>query len=194
MPKSGQLIILSGPSGVGKSTVLKQVLEHFGRQLRLSVSATTRTPRAGEKDGVDYYFISKDEFARRREAGEFLECMEVFGRGHWYGTLHSEVRSSLDVGKWVILEIDVDGAEHALRHYPHAITIFLRPSSETVLEQRLRHRGTEQEEAIRRRLSVARRELARADGYDHQVVNDNIDEAVSEICRILNSRGLIKND
>src|SRR2546430_14795331 len=100
------LIILSGPSGVGKSTVLRRLVGRFPDRLRLSISATTRPPRPGETDGVDYYFLAPDEFARRRQAGEFLESCEVFGRGHWYGTLLSEVRPSPNDQKWVILDID----------------------------------------------------------------------------------------
>src|SRR3954468_22584249 len=105
------LIVLSGPSGVGKSTVLRRGVARFPDRLRLSISATTRLPRPGEIDGVDYYFMSPEEFARRRQAGEFLESCEVFGHGHWYGTLLSEVRPSPTDAKWVILDIDVDGAE-----------------------------------------------------------------------------------
>ena len=153
--------------------------------MRLSVSATTRPPRPGEMDGVDYYFLTPEEFARRRQAGEFLECCEVFGRGHWYGTLLSEVRPSRSDQKWVILDIDVDGAEKVRGQFPDVPTIFLRPSSEAELERRLRARGTESEEAIQRRLEVARRELARADQYQFQVVNDTVDRAVDEISEIL---------
>lgn len=192
MSRPGQLVILSGPSGVGKSTVLERVLARLGDLVRLSVSATTRPPRPGEVDGRDYHFLSTDEFDRRREAGNFLECMEVYGRGHWYGTLLEEVRPSLDSGKWVILEIDVDGARQALGHFPQALTIFIHPGSEAELERRLRGRGTESEEAIRRRLEVARRELERASEYEHRVTNNSVDEAVDEICRILTERGLSK--
>jgi guanylate kinase len=187
---TGQLIIISGPSGAGKSTVVERVLERFANELRLSVSATTRPPRPGEIDGRHYHFLAPEEFARRRKADEFLECMEVFGRGHWYGTLLSEVRPSLAAGKSVLLEIDVDGAEQALTTFPRAVTIFIRPGSEAELERRLRGRGTEQEEAIQRRLEVARRELERAGRYQYQVVNDTVDHAVDEVCEILRSRGL----
>jgi guanylate kinase len=189
--KLGKLVVISGPSGVGKSTVVRQVLKEFGTRIHLSVSATTRPPRGDEQDGVDYFFLSDAEFARRRADGEFLECIEVFGRGHWYGTLWSEVRSSLSRGKWVILEIDVDGAREVLRQYPEAVTVFIRPDSLEELERRLRQRGTEREEAIQRRLAVARHELQLAGQYEHQVVNVTVPQTVDEISDILRSRGLI---
>jgi guanylate kinase len=186
------LVILSGPSGVGKSTVLRRLLDRYPDQLRLSVSATTRSPRPGEVDGVDYYFLEPAEFERRRQAGEFLECCEVFGRGHWYGTLWDEVRSSRGDRKSVILDIDVDGADTVRRQIPGLPSIFLRPSSEAELERRLRARGTETEAAIQRRLDVARRELTRADQYQFQVVNDTIDRAVDDIGQILTKLGIVR--
>ena len=188
--KPGKLVVISGPSGVGKSTVVREVLQRLGPAIRLSVSATTRPPRPGERDGVDYYFLTDAEFRRRRDEGEFLECIEVFGRGHWYGTLWSEVRSSLSQGKWVILEIDVDGAGEVLRQFPEAVTVFIRPDSVEELERRLRSRGTESEDAVQRRLAVARHELQLSSQYSHQVVNDTVDQAVDQICDILRSRGL----
>ena len=127
--------------------------------LELSVSATTRPPRPGEKDGVSYHFLTHEEFARRRTNGDFLEWKEVFGRGDWYGTLASTVTAGLRAGKWVILEIDVEGGQAVLEKYPSAITIFVHSGSLDELERRLRTRGTEGEESLQRRLEVARREL-----------------------------------
>jgi guanylate kinase len=182
----GKLIVISGPSGAGKTTLLAKLLARCPR-LNPSVSATTRSPRPGERDGVDYHYLSPEEFARRREAGEFLECCEVFGRGYWYGTLKNEVSPSLAAGKSVVLEVDVQGAMAVLATHPEAITIFVRPGDAAELERRLRGRGTDSEAAITRRLEVARRELDRASDYQYQVVNDDVDRAVQEIYEILRS-------
>jgi guanylate kinase len=180
----GNLIVISGPSGAGKTTVLREVFEQLP-WLEQSVSATTRSPRPGESNGHDYYFLTPEEFARRREAGEFLECFEVFGRGHWYGTLESEVSPRLLAGKSVVLEIDVDGTIAILKKYPDAITIFVRPESIEELERRLRSRGTESAAAIERRLEVARHELKSIGLYRHVVVNNDVTQAAEDICKIL---------
>lgn len=186
-PKPGKLVIISGPSGAGKSTVLRRVLAECSRPLELSVSATTRQPRPGETDGVEYHFLSKEEFARRRENHEFLEWKEVFKHGDYYGTLQNTVATGLTAGKWVVLEIDVEGAMMVLESHPEAITIFLHPGSDEELERRLRDRGTETEESITRRLEFARREMACLSKYKHEVVNDTVDQAVEDICQILAS-------
>jgi guanylate kinase len=185
---SAQLIVISGPSGAGKTTIVKQLFARCPR-LVASVSATTRSPRSGERDGVDYHFLSPTDFERRRQADDFIECFQVFGPGHWYGTLKSEVAPRLAAGKWVVLEIDVQGTLAVLEQYPDAVTIFVRPESIAELERRLRGRGTESEEAIERRLAVARRELAAADRYRFQVVNQSVDAAVEEIVGILELAG-----
>lgn len=182
----GRLVVVSGPSGAGKTTVMKRVFECASLPLAQSVSATTRPPRPGEKNGVHYHFVQPQEFASLKQGGEFLECFEVFGSGHWYGTLRREVATGLADGKWVVLEIDVQGARAVAAQYPDAITIFIRPGSEQELERRLRGRGTETEEALRRRLDHARWELGQASGYRFVVINDDLDRAVEEICQILN--------
>ena len=181
----GKLIIISGPSGSGKSTVVQRLLTDSELPLALSVSATTRPPRPGEQNGRDYIFLPDDEFQAKRKAGEFLECKEVFGRGYWYGTLRSVVSTGLGEGKWVLLEIDVQGALAVLQDYPQAITIFVHPGSMAELERRLRYRGTETQEAIQRRLDVAAEELALRHHYAHEVINDEIDTTVLQLCKLL---------
>ena len=185
----GHLVIVSGPSGAGKSTLLSRVLQQSSLPLTVSTSATTRDPRPGEIDGESYHFLSSEAFAAHRQAGDFLECKEVFGRGHWYGTLRAPVTSGLNAGKWVILEIDVEGALDVLQQIPGAITVFIHPGSVAELERRLRSRATESEDAIQQRLAEAGRELERAATYQHQVINDNLDHAVQEICDILAEQG-----
>ena len=185
---AGRVVVISGPSGVGKTTVVQRLFK-LCPQLAHSVSATTRPPRPEEINGRDYHFLSGEEFARRRAAGEFLECFEVFGRGYWYGTLWSEVTTGLAAGKWVVLEIDVQGAMAALERFPDAVTLFIRPESFEELERRLRGRATESEEAVQLRLAVAGRELASADRYQHQVINRSVDQAVDEIRSIFQGLG-----
>ena len=156
-----------------------------------SVSATTRPPRVGEQNGVDYHFIPAEEFERRRSAGDFLECCQVYGRQYWYGTLVDEVTPRLASGEWVVLEIDVEGTLSILARYPDAITIFVEPSHPDQLLERLRGRGTESPEAMARRLEVAHRELLQSHYYQHRVVNDNdVAASVTAIERILFDAGL----
>jgi guanylate kinase len=179
----GPLIILSGPSGSGKSTLLERLLAQTHWPLHVSVSATTRLPRSGEKDGQHYHFWTRERFEEARRAGEFLEWAEV--HGCLYGTLKSEVDPYRARGTGVILDIDVQGAAQVRRLYPDSVSIFLRASSLPTYEARLRQRGTESEEAIRRRLAGAARELAHAGEYDYQVVNDDLGTAVAEVDAIL---------
>lgn len=186
--RPGKLVVISGPSGVGKTTLLRRLLADLP-DLIPSVSATTRPPRAGERDGVDYHFMPVEEFEKRRAAAEFLECCRVYGRQHWYGTLVAEVTPRLAAGKWVVLEIDVEGTLSILERFPQAITIFIEPSHPDQLLQRLQGRGTESPEAMARRLDVARRELHEAHRYRHRVVNENVDEALGEVERVLATEG-----
>lgn len=186
---SGRLIILSGPSGAGKSTVVQQLLSDCPVPLKMSVSATTRARRPGEVDGVHYHFLTPEQFERRREDGEFLECKEVFQRGDWYGTLRSEVAAGRAEGKWVLLEIDVAGALSVLEQVPDAVTIFLHPGSMEELQQRLAARGTESQESLARRIEVARQEMKFISRYQHEVINDSVPRAVAEICEILKRSG-----
>ncbi len=181
----GNLIIISGPSGSGKSTVVQRLMVESELPLALSVSATTRPPRPGEENGRDYIFLTDEEFQAKRQAGEFLECKEVFGRGYWYGTLRNVVSTGLSKGKWVLLEIDVQGALAVLQGYPKAITIFVHPGSVAELEKRLRNRGTETQDSIQRRLDVASEELALRHHYTHEVINDEIDTTVQHLCKLL---------
>jgi guanylate kinase len=187
--ETGNVIVISGPSGAGKTTLVRQLFERMPR-LVSAVSATTRPPRPGELDGVDYFFLSEEEFHKRRAAGDFLECCEVFGHGYWYGTLNDQVSPSLAAGKSVVLEVDVEGAKSVFARHPEAITIFVRPDSIEELERRLVARGTESPAAIARRLEVARRELAQADWYQHQVINSDVDQAVDAMANILLSHGV----
>jgi guanylate kinase len=182
----GPLIIVSGPSGAGKSTVIARVLERRDLPLRLSVSATTRNPRDHEIDGVHYHFWTPEHFREQIAAGAFLEWAGVHGR--FYGTLRAEVKPYLEQGTGVVLDIDVQGAAQVREKCPECVTVFLRPSSMAVLEQRLRGRGTETEEAIQGRLLTAQSELARCAEYQYQVINDDLTTAVARLRDIIQSQ------
>jgi guanylate kinase len=179
----GPLIILSGPSGSGKSTVLARLLAESPWPLRLSVSATTRAPRPGEQDGVAYFFWTREEFEREVQAGAFLEWAEV--HGNCYGTLRREVEPYRDRGVGVILDIDTQGARRVRQACPDQVSVFLEAPHSEDYEARLRKRGTETEEAIRRRVAAAARELSRAGEYDYRVVNDDLDTAVARLREIV---------
>ena len=181
--RQGPLIIMSGPSGSGKSTLIERLLAAGTWPLRLSVSVTTRSPRPGEQDGKHYHFWTRDRFDREVQAGGFLEWAEV--HGNYYGTLKQEVEPFRARGEGVILDIDVNGWRQVKEQCPDAASIFLRTSAPDVLERRLRERRTETEEAIQRRLRGAARELAEADRYDHQVINDELDTAVADVRAIV---------
>lgn len=182
--KEGRLIVLSGPSGAGKGTVIRELMKN--RPVALSVSCTTRAPRSGEKDGRDYYFLTPEEFADRAAKGGFLEHAEVFGNR--YGTPRDIVLEKLKNGQDVLLEIDVQGAAQVKKNYPPAVTIFLMPPSEEELYLRLKGRGTETDEQISTRFAAARQEMAQAEHYEHIIVNDDAARAAREIETVLDSR------
>lgn len=176
--------MLSGPGGVGKGTVVRLLLErHDG--LRLSVSATTRPPRAGELDGRDYHFLSDAEFDELVMSGALLEWAEFAGRR--YGTPWSSVEQQLEDARTVILEIDVQGALQVRRRFAEAVLVFLAPPSPDALRERLRTRGTDSEERITERLAIAEWEQRQAEAFDHIVTNDDLDRAAEEIGRILSA-------
>ena len=174
--------MIAGPSGVGKGTVIQQVLERLPR-LRLSVSATTRPPRPNEQDGVDYLFVSDDEFASLARTGGLLEWAEVFG--HRYGTPLREVERALDAGHDLVLEIDVQGAHQVRERMPSAMLILIVPPSMEELERRLRSRATEDEDDVARRLEKVSWELQQEPWFDHVVVNDDAGRATDEVVAIL---------
>ncbi len=183
-----RLLILSGPAGAGKTTIVKRLLADCPVPIEMSVSATTRPPRPGEVDGRDYYFMSREKFLQAQAAGEFVEWAEVHRSGHLYGTLKSEVARIQGEHKWVLLEIDVEGARNVMQLYPDAVSVFLQTASIDVYEKRLRDRGTETEEVIQRRLRTAREELQYVASYKHCVINDDLERAVAEIRQLLASR------
>lgn len=185
LPKTGHLIILSGPSGAGKSTVVRELLANCPLPIELSVSATTRKQRAGEVDGRDYHFVTHEQFDHMRQAGEFLECKEVFGRGDWYGTPVAQTEHGLKAGQWMLLEIDVQGALSIMDKRPDVVSFFVHPGSLEELAIRLRRRGTDDEQAIQRRLEVAAEELQALKHYKHEVINHQVKLTASEICNIL---------
>ena len=165
--------MITGPSGVGKGTLIRELCRHF-TDLRLSVSATTRPPRSGERDGADYHFLTPEEFERRVEAGDFLEHAEY--AGNRYGTLRSEVERGP-----VVLEIELQGARQVREALPEAVQVFIAPPSFDALRERLLGRGTDSPEGIRARLATAEEELGAQDEFPHVVVNDDIARAAAEL-------------
>ncbi len=176
------MVVISGPSGVGKSSFVKQLLG-AGLNLEYSVSATTRARRPHETDGRDYLFLSREEFKRRIEAGEFVEWAEV--HGELYGTLRTETERRLREGRNVLLDIDVQGGRAVRKVYRDGVFIFVLPPSLASLEERLRGRGTDSDERIRLRLENARREIALVSEYDYAVVNDDLESALERVASII---------
>lgn len=185
MSAKGKVIIISAPSGCGKSTIINALLAKGEIDMQFSVSATNRKPREGEKHGVNYYFLSDEEFRRAIDAGEFVEYEEVYP-GRYYGTLRREIDRIVDAGRNVVLDIDVKGGVNVKRMYgDEAVSIFIQPPSVEALRQRLIGRGTETPEAIAQRVDRAEFEISYAPQFDHAVVNDDLDKAIAEVSDIL---------
>ena len=185
--KKGTFFVLSGPSGSGKGTVLKEVLRKSDR-IVYSVSATSRSPRAGEVDGINYYFKSREEFETLIKADAFIEYTETYG--NYYGTLKSEVEKAIVNGKNIILEIDPVGARNVRAHYPDAVLMFLVAPDLEVLSSRLSGRGSESAETFKRRHDAALSEMENATLYDYVVVNDFVERAADDILAIIRAENL----
>lgn len=180
----GKLIVISAPSGCGKTTIVKAILKKHP-DILFSVSATTRAIREGEKNGKDYYFLSKEEFKKRIENGDLIEWEEIFG--NLYGTLKSEVAKALAENKVMLFDVDVNGAISVKRNFPdNTLLIFIKPPSLDILKERLIKRNTEDNETIEKRLKRVSMELGEEEKFDFQVVNDDLEKAINEVDEIIN--------
>ena len=182
VPQPGKLIVITGPSGVGKGTLVKLLLQRHP-QLQISISATTRQPRTGEREGKDYYFLSKEDFKQAIAEDKLLEWAEY--AGNYYGTPRERVVEQIAAGNYVVLEIELAGARAIAQIFPAARRIFIMPPSIEELEQRIRNRGTNTEESIATRLKIARQEIAASDEFDFKVVNDDLEQAISRLDTII---------
>lgn len=188
MTKRGMLIVLSGPSGVGKGTVRKAIFDQPGNDFQYSISMTTRKPRPGEVNGKDYFFVSKEEFEQKIQAGEMLEYAKYVD--NYYGTPLKWINDTLDAGKDVFLEIEVNGAMQVRSKSPNGVFIFLTPPDLMELKQRLIHRGTDSMEVINKRIKKAFSEIEMMQNYDYAVVNDEVPNAVEKVKEIIHSERL----
>ncbi|MFA5779252.1 MAG: guanylate kinase [Elusimicrobiota bacterium] len=182
--KTGIPIIISAPSGAGKTTLIKLLMRNV-RGLFYSVSATTRPPSKKEKNGRDYFFISEKEFLQKKKANEFIETAQV--HGHHYGTLKKQLDQKLKTGD-VILDVDVIGAINVRKHYPQSLLIFIAPPSMKILEERIKNRHRDTEKEIQRRLKNARKEMRYKKFYDYVIVNDKLDKAFNKLKKIIKNR------
>ena len=179
-----RVFVITGPSGVGKGTLIRGLRERLP-QLELSVSATTRGPRPGEEDGVDYHFLTREEFDRRVAEGDFVEHADYAGRS--YGTLRSELERRVQAGVPIVLEIEVQGARQVRAAMPEAVQVFIAPPTVAALRTRLVGRGTDDADEVQRRLLVAEEELTAKPEFAHVVVNDRLDEALDRLTSIVES-------
>jgi len=182
MKNQKKLIILTGPSGVGKGTVVKEILDK-DKNIWLSISATTRKPREGEKDGENYYFLNQENFKEMIEQNLFLEWAEF--AGNYYGTPLSSVNEKIKNGFTVLLEIEVEGAKQIKEKFPNSLSIFLLPPNKAELERRIRNRGTEKEEAIKKRLYRANYEISASNEFDFALTNYDVDETAKRIIKLI---------
>lgn len=188
---TGKLIVITGPSGVGKGTIVRSLLFRHP-ELYLSVSATTRQPRPGEVEGQDYYFVSREEFEREIAQQGLLEWAEY--AGNYYGTPRARVQEQIEQGNWVLLEIEVVGAREIAKIFPAALRIFILPPSIAELEQRIRQRGTNSEASIAQRIAIAQAEIDANDEFDHKIVNQDLETAIAQVeAAIFNSELKTKN-
>lgn len=186
-PRKGIALVLCAPSGAGKTTLTRRITARYQR-IAFSVSCTTRPPRAGEEEGKDYYFISREEFERRRGAGYFAEWACV--HGNYYGTPLAAAKALLDEGKDLIFDIDVQGAAQLKRSLPGAYFVYILPPSREALEERLKARGTESAESLGKRLANAARELAEAEWFDAWVINDDREKAFQDLSALYQAAGM----
>ena len=184
MKNQKRLIILTGPSGVGKGTVVKEILGKE-KNIWLSISATTREPREGEKEGENYYFLNQEKFKEMIEQNLFLEWAQF--AGNYYGTPLSSVNEKIKKGFIVLLEIEVEGAKQIKEKFPNSLSIFLLPPDKAELERRIRNRGTEKEESIKKRLSRANYEISESNQFDFALINHNVDETAKRIVKLIQS-------
>ena len=177
--KAGKIIVISGPSGVGKTTLYKKLLAELPDQLEFSVSATTRKPRPGEKDGVDYHFVSGERFREMVDNGELVEYARVYG--NYYGTPQSEIERISGAGKYCLLDLDIQGGRNIKKTHPESILIFIMPPSLDELKSRIVSRNQDRPEQIETRLAKAMEEMSGKERYDYQIVNDKLDTAYAEL-------------
>lgn len=185
MNRRGMLLVVSAPSGAGKTTIVKEILREFPN-FGFSVSATTRDKRPGEVDGRDYFFLTKDEFEKRISSGELVEYEEIYS--NYYGTLKSEVEKALSNGKDIVFDVDVNGGLSIKARFPEAVLVFIKPPSVEALRKRLEGRGSETVEEIDRRMSRVGMELEKGEAFDYIVVNDELKRAVTDVFGIINKK------